>query len=157
MPTNTNSHPNAAGVAALMEKIHHQHAMGGTVRIPVADWLTIYNAMTSDREKYAQSIGAAQTNSARSESAPIVDAEAKRWGDRLNWIHLRYEVDGSGTESGDPLDVIEAEIKQALTREGAEQVTAFANAVLHGDDKHKAWLREAAQCFIDGRPLPEKS
>jgi hypothetical protein len=121
MPTNTNSHPNAAGVAALMEKIHHQHAMGGTVRIPVADWLTIYNAMTSDREKYAQSIGAAQTNSARSESVhrwiPVTERlptkedagadggvlafvpnvykepRARHWRDVRNWMETSDQLD----------------------------------------------------------------
>jgi hypothetical protein len=36
----------------------------------------------------------------------------------------------------------------------AEPVQAFAKAVLHGDDEHKAWLLEAAGAFIAGNPLP---
>jgi hypothetical protein len=35
-----------------------------------------------------------------------------------------------------------------------EPVRAFAKAVLHGDDEHKAWLLEAAEAFIDRKPLP---
>jgi hypothetical protein len=33
-------------------------------------------------------------------------------------------------------------------------VTAFAKAVLHGDDEHREWLLEAAQEWNAGRPLP---
>jgi hypothetical protein len=31
---------------------------------------------------------------------------------------------------------------------------AFARAVLHGDEEHRAWLMEAAEAFVEGRPLP---
>jgi hypothetical protein len=34
------------------------------------------------------------------------------------------------------------------------EVRAFAKAVLHGDDAHRAWLLEAAEAFIAGKPLP---
>lgn len=30
----------------------------------------------------------------------------------------------------------------------------FTRAILHGDEAHKAWLREAVECFIAGQPLP---
>ena len=33
-------------------------------------------------------------------------------------------------------------------------VLAFAEAVLHGDDEHRAWLIEAAECWMAGRNLP---
>jgi hypothetical protein len=36
----------------------------------------------------------------------------------------------------------------------AEPVRAFAKAILHGDDDHKAWLLEAAEAFIARKPLP---
>lgn len=36
-----------------------------------------------------------------------------------------------------------------------EDVKRFAHAVLHGDDEHRSWLTEAAECFVAGRPLPE--
>lgn len=58
--------------------------------------------------------------SARSETACreqidfAIEKEACRWAERLNWIHAKYDVDGSGTESGDALDVIEAEIRLVL-------------------------------------------
>lgn len=35
-----------------------------------------------------------------------------------------------------------------------EQVEAFANAILHGDEVHRAWLLEAAACWVAGKPLP---
>lgn len=28
--------------------------------------------------------------------------------------------------------------------------------IAHGDDKHKAWLREALYAFFEGRPRPEE-
>lgn len=40
----------------------------------------------------------------------------------------------------------------AFDREVAVQ--DFANKILHGDEKHRAWLIEAAQCFAAGKPLP---
>ena len=30
----------------------------------------------------------------------------------------------------------------------------FVNLILHGDDDHKAWLREAGEAFILGNPIP---
>lgn len=38
---------------------------------------------------------------------------------------------------------------------GALGVREFANAILHGDDEHRAWLLEAAEAFIAGTSLPE--
>jgi hypothetical protein len=35
-------------------------------------------------------------------------------------------------------------------------VMQFAKAVLHGNEEHREWLLEAAQCFIEGKPLPER-
>lgn len=34
-------------------------------------------------------------------------------------------------------------------------VAGFAEAILHGDQAHREWLQEAAQCWMDGKPLPE--
>jgi hypothetical protein len=49
----------------------------------------------------------------------------------------------------------EIERLAALTQSNAEPpVRAFAKAVLHGDDEHKAWLMEAAEAFISNKPLP---
>jgi hypothetical protein len=33
-------------------------------------------------------------------------------------------------------------------------VLSFAQAILHGDDEHKAWLMEAAEAFASYKPLP---
>lgn len=35
------------------------------------------------------------------------------------------------------------------------KVKQFAEAILHGDEVHRAWLLEAADAFVSGRPLPE--
>jgi hypothetical protein len=49
-----------------------------------------------------------------------------------------------------------SEIAEALTARAAEKqgITAFATAILHGDDVHRKWLMDAAQAFIDGIPIP---
>jgi hypothetical protein len=42
-----------------------------------------------------------------------------------------------------------------LSPKQAKAVREFAQAVLHGDDEHRAWLMEAADAFIAGRvPAP---
>jgi len=43
-----------------------------------------------------------------------IDAEAIRWCQRLKWLHQEYCADSSGCDSGDPLDCVEVEIKQAI-------------------------------------------
>lgn len=43
----------------------------------------------------------------------------------------------------------------AAEKERGEAVIAFAKAALHGDDAHRTWLTEAAQAFIQNKPLPE--
>ncbi len=35
----------------------------------------------------------------------------------------------------------------------ANSVNAFTEAVLHGSEEHKQWLREAADDFVCGRPI----
>jgi hypothetical protein len=42
------------------------------------------------------------------------DEEANRWCDRLKWLHTEYCADASGCDSGDPLDCVEVEIRQAI-------------------------------------------
>jgi hypothetical protein len=32
-------------------------------------------------------------------------------------------------------------------------VMEFATAILHGDEKHRAWLIAAARDFLDGKPI----
>lgn len=36
----------------------------------------------------------------------------------------------------------------------ATAVIEFATAIKHGDPVHQAWLAEAAECFVAGKPLP---
>src|SRR3712207_4499958 len=35
-----------------------------------------------------------------------------------------------------------------------DAVREFAQAALHGDDEHRAWLMEAAEAFVAGKPVP---
>lgn len=41
-----------------------------------------------------------------------------------------------------------------LQEEVAAAVRDFARAIAHGDAQHRQWLREAAERFVDGLPLP---
>jgi hypothetical protein len=52
------------------------------------------------------------------------------------------------------LDGCVENLRAALEQSDAEPVRVFAKAVLHGDGEHKAWLIEAAEAFIAGKPLP---
>jgi hypothetical protein len=41
------------------------------------------------------------------------------------------------------------------TPDGLERVrTEFLPAILHGDETHRAWLSEAVDCFLAGKPVP---
>jgi hypothetical protein len=55
-----------------------------------------------------------------------VNNEAERWAQRLDWLHTEYGSDCSGVDSGDPLDCVELEIRQALSKLEAE-VTDLTN------------------------------
>ena len=39
--------------------------------------------------------------------------------------------------------------------EKKDAVIEFANAILHGDEKHKAWLLAAAKAFTEGKRIPD--
>jgi hypothetical protein len=38
--------------------------------------------------------------------------------------------------------------------EWQHKIADFVNLILHGDDEHKAWLREAGEAFILGKSMP---
>lgn len=42
----------------------------------------------------------------------------------------------------------------AATAPTSAAITAFATAILHGDDEHRGWLKEAAEAFNAGKPMP---
>ena len=46
----------------------------------------------------------------------VTNEEATRWAQRLDWLHTEYGSDCSGVDSGDPLDCVEVEIRQALNK-----------------------------------------
>ncbi len=41
-----------------------------------------------------------------------------------------------------------------ISRCSEGEVLEFAKAILHGDEVHRAWLLEAAEAFVSGKPLP---
>jgi hypothetical protein len=55
--------------------------------------------------------------------------------------------------AADEIERLQNELK-GVSQSDTEPVRAFAKAVLHGDDEHKAWLTEAAEAFISNKPLP---
>jgi hypothetical protein len=66
-----------------------------------------------------------------------------------------------GEEDGPEADRIATAVEgilrdggRLIERREAAALTAFATAILHGDEKHRRWLKSAAGAFIAGRPLP---
>lgn len=51
-------------------------------------------------------------------------------------------------------DILEAQFAARAEPQPVATVRAFAQAILHGDEAHRAWLVSAAECFITNRPLP---
>jgi len=43
---------------------------------------------------------------------------------------------------------------QPLHPAATQAVSDFAEAILHGSDEHRQWLRNAAKAFIAGNPIP---
>ena len=72
----------------------------------------------------------------------ITEKESDRWGKRLDWIHRLYGVDGSGVDSGDTLDVIESEIRQAFTYL-EEQLEMSRHRLSSLESRHAEEMREA--------------
>jgi len=68
-------------------------------------------------------------------------AEENRWCDAIENITKKYEVDGSGCDSGDPLDLMVAEIRLALTKVEDERDTLKAKVE---NLTNAAWNEEQA-------------
>ena len=86
----------------------------------------------------------------------LEEKESGRWASRLNFVHREYDVDGSGTESGDSLDVIEAEVRGALLkmRERAESAEAELARLWSVVEAAKAQANKAASVMNHrGGPL----
>lgn len=69
--------------------------------------------------------------------AVATESEAKRWFERLEVLPVVCDQDGSGTDTGDSLDVIEAEINQA-TGKLTDALEELASAVKDGLKRHAA-------------------
>jgi hypothetical protein len=81
----------------------------------------------------------------------MTDEERKQFIEFLRYYRESSEYGKTWADKA--ADEIER-LAAALAQSDAEPVQAFAKAVLHGDDEHKAWLLEAAGAFIAGNPLP---
>lgn len=82
-------------------------------------------------------------------------AESNRWGDRLNWVHQQYDVDGSGCDSGDELDVIETEISLALGNLTERAESAESLSAQRGDALREAKSLENLGyniCYAQSQP-----
>lgn len=55
------------------------------------------------------------------------------WGYRAGRVHERR----------DPATIVERSLE------------AFTEAILHGDEQHRAWLKQACAAFITGAPMPK--
>lgn len=48
----------------------------------------------------------------------------------------------------EPVNVTDKDVYKKLREE-------FLPAILHGNEKHQQWLREAIECFIAGKVIPK--
>ncbi len=83
-------------------------ARGGDPNLPVSGpFVVVRDDLVALRRNYESVVDSAQR---------ATDSECARWQKRLNFLHVEYGVDGSGCDSGDPLDVIESEARGVITR-----------------------------------------
>lgn len=75
-----------------------------------------------------------------------VEAEQNRWQDRLNWLHTEYGADGSGCDSGDPLDLINTEARGVVTR--LADLLGDAKAIIQEAYDHCEQCREATSTYM---------
>lgn len=71
-----------------------------------------YDGMRSMQEKFIKAD--AELKTALLQLSEAAEKEANRWAERLEKIPVVKDKDGSGTDTGDPLDVIEAEVRLAI-------------------------------------------
>lgn len=89
--------------------------------------------------------------------APTGDAVEEAWklsgwkGPPPPKINLYSDIWRQVTNIAAAITAAEARGRAA---EREEIVQAFAEAISHGDETHRQWLRDAATAFIDGRALP---
>lgn len=62
-------------------------------------------------------------------------------------------VEGTARRPFAMLAILSKAIASIMCRRGA-LISEFVEVILHGDDEHKAWLREAADAWITGNPIP---
>lgn len=71
--------------------------------------------------------------------------ESLRFSGRHSWHHIaRAALEAAAA----------VRLAAAAPPPVATDVMGFARAVLHGDDVHRAWLLEAAEAYVAGKPLP---
>jgi hypothetical protein len=118
--------------------------------------LTVYYHQTNGRygggPQYDQLIK--QIDAALSRSPQSAPAErACYWHTKCS-DHKRCDAFGSCVALAQRRAIADGDFPSAPVRkEVGENVRAFATAILHGDDEHKAWLLEAADDYCAGRPI----
>lgn len=95
------------------------------------------------------------TEPERSSHSGSVEALTEKWGRRLRWY--AHEPARKGQAVSILTDCIN-DLKQLQSVPPVEawrdKIADFVNLILHGDDEHKTWLREAGEAFMFDRPIP---
>lgn len=66
--------------------------------------------------------------------------------------YLEWEKSGTG-KFDIVVDLIWQRAQSAAPRR-AGAILEFTNLILHGDEEHRRWLMEAANAYLDGKPMP---
>ena len=74
--------------------------------------------------------------------------------DNARLIQERDDALDALTKCERELDAARSQGVRARAESRAETARQFTEAIVHGDDEHRAWLREAAEAFIAGAPMP---
>lgn len=124
--------------------------------------LCINNPQNGVEELRSQLAAMTQERDAAIEKA--VEEEQIRWQDRLDFVHQKYDIDGSGCDSGDPLDLTCTEMHGLAvlyenekydhehTREERDTLRGQLGQAVHCLTECKAVLEnELAICELNGR------
>jgi hypothetical protein len=80
------------------------------------------------------------------------DDEQNRWCERLEWLHTEYGADSSGCDSGDPLDCVEVEIRQAINaarKQAAKECIEMISIAIWSKSGTAATAREAIKAVFE--------
>lgn len=113
------------------------------------------NAAGNEEYKLRQEIATltVELERVKAERDAAPEKESERWAERFNFLHTEYGADCSGTDSGDLLDLVEAEVRQAL-----QKVEEERDAALKDQARYRG-LRAiiAAQRFVPVEQVDEET